>query len=84
MAASADDISRWFDEGKARSTVTHMVVVCDTFDYEDYPVYVVAGENVHKVVDENNNAQNMSRVMEVYKMSDDKEEQLRSTRNFRY
>lgn len=84
MAASADDISRWFDEGKARSTVTHMVIVCDTFDYEDYPVYVVEGEDVRKVEDEHDNAQNMSKVMEVYKMSEDKDEQLRRQRNFRY
>ena len=31
-------ISNWLK--RARPDDTHMIVVCDTFDYSDYPVFV--------------------------------------------
>jgi|ERR1039458_6306432 hypothetical protein len=34
-----EDLRRWFNEG-VELKATHMIVVCDTFDHEDYPVYV--------------------------------------------
>ncbi len=45
MTISRADIKRWFRNGK-KNGATHMIVVCDTFDYEDYPVYVEKGESV--------------------------------------
>lgn len=38
---SRNDISSWFDSG-IQLGATHMIVVCDTYDYDDYPVYVKA------------------------------------------
>ena len=67
-------ISEWFDKGKEQGH-SHMLIVCDTFDYEDYPVYVGIDENVEKIYNQYNGP-NMQRVMEVYKLSDDKEVQL--------
>jgi hypothetical protein len=38
MAATKDDLSNWFDDGVS-AKATHMIVVCDTFNYDDYPVF---------------------------------------------
>jgi hypothetical protein len=53
MAATYERISGWFDRGVAQGA-THLVVVCDTFDYEDYPVFVKPGEDAREVVTSNN------------------------------
>lgn len=82
MATTQDDIVRWFTEGK-RQKATHMIVVCDTFDHEDYPVYVGPKENVRTVVSAYNGP-NMQRVMEVYNLSKPMRPQLNETRSFNY
>ncbi len=64
MATTKQEISGWFDKGKNEGS-THMLVVCDTFDYEDYPVYVTKLCNVNEVY-KNYNGPNMQKVMEVY------------------
>lgn len=69
MAASKADIVRWVREGAKKKDATHVLIVCDTFDYEDYPVYVVKGQDVRKVAQENNGP-NMTRLMEVYSLTD--------------
>ena len=83
MATTREEISEWFDEG-VRQGATHMVVVCDTFAYEDYPVYVKPTENVYDVYDKNGGDKgendNMQRVMEVYDLRADKAEQVNATR----
>lgn len=66
MAASVEDIRRWLKS--APKGTHHMVVVCDTFDYEDYPVYVGEGEDTREVAD-NFNGKNMQQVMEVYSLT---------------
>jgi predicted house-cleaning NTP pyrophosphatase (Maf/HAM1 superfamily) len=65
MAASWDDISSWFDAGVTQGA-SHMIVVCDTFEYEDYPVYVrpESTSDARKVAEEH--SKNMQRVMECY------------------
>ncbi len=42
-----------------------MIVVCDSFDHEDYPVYVDPGEDFWDVFAEYS-GKNMQRIMEVY------------------
>jgi hypothetical protein len=64
MATTIEDLKAWFEEGKAKKA-THMIVVCDTFDYEDFPIYVRAGEDVGVELTKRN-GQNMQKVMEVY------------------
>jgi hypothetical protein len=54
-----------FEEGK-KEGATHMIVVCDTFDYEDFPVYVKKGEDVREIVQKYKDPDRMSKVMEVY------------------
>ena len=74
MATTREDISRWLQEGKERGA-THMIVVCDTFDWEDYPVYVLPGENVREKAAEYDGKE-MQKIMEVYSLSQDLEAQL--------
>jgi len=76
------DIERWLKAGKS-SRATHMIVVCDTFSYEDYPVYVMPGENV-KEKESEYNEKNMQRVMKIYSFSKDLKKQLKKNRNFDY
>lgn len=76
-----EDISGWFDRG-VENGATHMIVVCDTFDYDDYPVYVSPEEDVRQKVKDY--SVNMQKVMEVYSMKHNKESQLNETRAFHY
>jgi len=82
MATTKEDIRAWLKEGK-KQKATHMIVVCDSFDYEDYPVYVKKGQNVHDVAAKYN-GKNMQQVMEVYNLSMDLEKQLNEHRSFNY
>ncbi len=58
-----------------------MIVFCDTFDHEDYPVYVRADEDVRKKLDA---AQGnpMQRLMEVYNYALPLEGQLNERRAY--
>lgn len=85
MPTTQNDIRRWIAEAKAQHA-THMLVVCDTFDHGDYPVYVlpgVGGKTVREVYAECH-GKNMQRVMEVYSMSRDIESQLAEHRAFHF
>lgn len=76
---SKSEISSWFDRG-VESGATHMIVVCDTFDYEDYPVFVMPDDNIEtKLIQYRGN---MQRVMEVYNMKLDKQTQLNEHRAY--
>ena len=59
-------ISEWIEEGISRGC-THMLVVCDTFEYDEFPVYVRPDE-LSQVVYERYECQNMQRVMEIYEL----------------
>jgi hypothetical protein len=79
------DIREWLERGKKdKRKPTHMLVVCDTFDHEDYPVYVYPDEDVYKRSEGYRNGENMQRLMEVYKYSMDLETQLNQHRSFNY
>ena len=78
MGISREDISSMFDYG-VKQGATHMLIVCDTYDWEDYPVFVSQGEDVRETYNKYN-GNNMQKVMEVYNLSIDKEEQLNQYR----
>lgn len=64
MPTTRKDLKRWFDEGVKKSAA-YMIIVCDTFDHEDYPVYVLPDEDFwekHATY----NGESMQRIMEVY------------------
>lgn len=64
MAATREDIRGWIKRCQEEGA-THMIVVCDTWDYEDYPVPVMPNEVVEERADYYRNA-SMQNVMEVY------------------
>lgn len=90
MITTKNDIRDWFERG-VRIGATHLAVVCDNFDHDDYPVFlrqIPEGEHVepflspketHSVSDvikTEYSGQNMQRCMEIYKLSDDMQAQL--------
>ncbi len=84
MAVSRQELMAWFREG-VEQKATHMIVVCDTFDWEDYPAYVMEGEDVREREKKFQVQGNMQRVMEVYDLRKDMESQMRpGTRVFNY
>jgi hypothetical protein len=81
MAASKSDIRGWFDDGVAQHA-SHMIVVCDTFDHTDFPIFT-AEENFWEAHD-SHNGPNMTRVMEVYDLALDREAQIAESRAWHY
>jgi hypothetical protein len=73
----------WLLDAKAEGA-THVVVVCDTFDYTDYPVRVMPGQDVREIENENNDEDSCRQVMEVYWLDCDIETQLAMKRSFTY
>ena len=55
---------------------SHVIIVCDTFDYEDFPVYVENGEDINQLVEKYNDYNKMSKIMEIYNYNLDLEKQL--------
>ena len=72
MAATREKIRRWLETARERGA-THMVVRCDTFDWEDYPSYIMPGDDPKKLRD---SPGEMQKVMECYSMALSDEEQL--------
>lgn len=73
------DISRWFDRGVEQGA-RHMIVVCDTYDHDDYPVYT---ETDSACLERVNTPGEMQRVMEVYDLRESKAAQLNERRAWR-
>jgi len=82
MAATKQDITRWLNE--APMGTTHMAVVCDTYDWDDYPVYVAQGEDPHEKLAKYEKGENMAKLMEVYKFSMSLTDQLNEHRAKNY
>lgn len=80
MAAHLEDIQGWLKQAE-RQNCTHLIVVCDTFDHEDYPVYVKQGEEVNQHIEHYRHA-SMQQIMEVYNMSMDLNAQLKERRAY--
>lgn len=74
MGTTKEDLSEWFTRG-VESGATHMIVVCDTFDWEDYPVYATGDANCLKEYHAHNGP-NMQKVMEVYDLRKSKTSQM--------
>lgn len=79
---TAYSIGKWLLSAR-EAGATHMLVVCDTYDYDDYPVNVMPADDVHEV-EANYRAKPMQKVMEVYWLHGDLEGQLDKPRSFTY
>lgn len=77
MGTTKADIRGWLERGQAQNA-THMIVATDTYDWGDYPVFVSADQDVHKV-----EAQH-EKVMEVYRLDLDWDQQLNQFRAYNY
>ena len=77
MAASKEEIREWLQRGIDQHA-THVIIAVDTWDYEDYPVFVSAAEDIHEKV--NSYDVKQDRIMEVYSLQVDIEAQLNETR----
>ena len=82
MAVTKQDIRDWLERAKAKGA-THLIVACDTFDWDDYPVFVMPNEDARKKAEEHNGP-NMTKLMEVYKLDMDWDQQLNQHRSFNY
>ena len=78
MAAQKSDIERWFDIGLTIGA-RWLIVVCDTFDHDDYPIYIAEDEDFYKEYDEYDGV-NMQRIMEVYDLKMDRDTQFKEGR----
>jgi len=75
MTTTKFTIKEWIEEGIKRGA-SHVVIMCDTFDYEDYPVYIMPGEDPA----EKRSYENMQRPMECYDLRMDIDAQLNERR----
>lgn len=82
MNTSRQEIAEWFDAGKSRGEA-FMIVACDTYDYSDFPVYVRQGQAFWAAYSQYDCPANMLRIMEVYDLRQDREEQLNEHRAMR-
>jgi hypothetical protein len=47
MAATLREINEWKSRG-IKKGAKYIISVCDTFNYEDYPIFVMPEENLNK------------------------------------
>lgn len=81
MSANINDIKQWLETGKEKGA-THVIVALDTWDYSNYPVYVLTKDDVKEKVREFDSKQD--RIDEVYNLSMDIEQQLGARRAKNY
>lgn len=77
--ATQDSISKWWDEAEKDSS-KWMIIVYDSFDRHDYPVWGKTKKDLNYALKEFNNSEKMSRIMEVYDLSLNKKEQISAHR----
>ena len=70
--ATRAEIQRWFEDGVAQKSA-YMVVMCDTYDWDDYPVYAGDRSWAERLV---KSPVSMQKVMEVYDLQDDMQRQM--------
>jgi hypothetical protein len=66
---SKDEIRSWLERGR-RKGMRWVIVVCDSFDYEDYPVYVENNSAAFWNTYDGHDGKNMQRIMEVYDLGE--------------
>ena len=75
--ASFEDISKWFDEGRAKQA-THMIVKSDHRSGTNYPIFAQNLEDLRKKMDQNLTM--WCGIEEVYSMKMPKAQQMAETR----
>lgn len=80
MTTTIEDIRYWIQQGQEEGA-TDMIVVCDTFDHSDYPVFCKTPTEAREKV---GNPSSMQKVMEYYNLTGDIEDQLSRRRCHEY
>lgn len=80
MSATLQDIKHWLSKAKEHKA-THLIVAVDNYNFNNYPVYVTADENIHKEIERINDA-DIQGIDEVYNMSMSIGEQLSERRAY--
>ena len=80
MSATLQEIKGWIEEAYKRDA-THLIIAVDTYDYENYPVYVTANEKIQKEIEHIDNA-DLQNIDEVYNMSMNIDKQLSERRAY--
>ncbi len=80
MAATRDEIMSWLSCARKKNK-GFLIVVCDTFEYDDYPVYCIDEKECLEKYNEYN-GKDMQRIMEVYDLSIPIEIQIDENRAF--
>ena len=75
MATTKEDIAGWIKKGKDKGS-KFLIIACDTFEYEDYPVFCKDADEC-KIKYAKCNGHNMQKVLEVYDLSKDTDLPLR-------
>ncbi len=66
MTTTQEDVNGWIKEGRKKNA-HYLIVVCDTFSYEDFPVYAYSEEDKQEK-QSYHSSQPMSRIMETIKL----------------
>ena len=82
MATTRSEIAHYLTDGLEKG-YSHMIMACDTWNYEDYPVYVNPTEDIYATVEKYQNME-YTKVMEVYSYSLDLETQLNQNRAWNF
>ncbi len=69
MAATRDDVNRWIDTAKSKGC-KFIISVCDTFDWDDFPVYIKDLNELILRVD-NYDGVDMKKINEIIRINDD-------------
>lgn len=80
MATTKEDIRRWLQRCN-KDGCSHMAVMCDTFDWSNYPVGTYSEKEARELYDKPGE---MQKVIEVYDLSLDWDEQLSKHRVFNF
>jgi hypothetical protein len=76
MRTTIEDIISWFEAGKIRGC-GYMIIACDTFSYENYPVYTTNDPVEFWKIYKNHDGIGMQKIVEVYDLSKDMGTQTR-------
>jgi hypothetical protein len=73
------NIREWYNRGITNGA-RFMFVVCDTYDWEDYPSYAYSVDDAREK--KIKGFGEMSKIMEIYDLNGDREAQLNTFRNW--
>lgn len=78
MAATLQDIKRWIKENQETHHKRYLIIMVDTYDHEDYPVYATKDFCLEKI----KKPGDMQCIIEIYDFEMDLEFQLKERRAY--